>query len=222
MRHIKTTLIAIIAIGALSAIASATASAATEPQFLPGAGTKYTSKSLAGTLETLKKGSIECTDDKDEGELTSDTTGVITIDFLGCKALSIIGAHSLGDPAGVILFHGTTLLCWINEAKKEAGIYVHVPSPGVHIEIEGVSILLLVTGSVLGSITPVGLKQLAFQVVFEQSKGVQKLKKCTGGQGQTFEGHLETGENGEAAEESGEQTTDEIGFLKVEVEIMTS
>jgi hypothetical protein len=221
VRRIKSTLIALIAISALSAIASATASAATEPQFLPGEGTKFTSTSGPGTLETAKKGNIECAADTDEGTLTSDTTGVVTIDFTKCKALGIIGAHSLGDAGETILVSGTELLCWINEAKDEAGAYVHLPSAGIHIEISAVAKLLLVKGSVLGKVEPApknGEKHKSGKLILKQTKGAQEFTKCEGGK----EEILETSENGGAFEKSGEQTTDEIFWLKTEVELMIS
>jgi hypothetical protein len=217
VRRIKSTL---IAIGALGAIATATASAATEPQFLPGSGTKFTSSSGPGTLETANKGDIVCTLDTDTGELTSDTTGVVTIDFTGCEALGIIGAHSLGDESKTTLVSGTLLLCWINEAKNEAGAYLHLARE-LHIEITGVAKLLLIKGSVLGKIEQApknGEKRLRYVQIFKQTKDAQEFKKCEGGK----EEILETSENGGAFEKSGEATTDEIGFLTVEVELMIS
>jgi hypothetical protein len=220
MKSIRAILLAGVVLGALGVIVTTPALGATEPQFLPGAGTKFTGTGGPGTLETAKKGNIECASGTGTGELTSDTTGVGTIDLTKCKALGIIGAHSLGDASETILISGTLLLCWINEAKNEAGVYVHATKE-VHIEITGVAKLLLGKGSLLGKIEPApknNEKHKSGKVILKQTKGAQEFTKCEGGK----EEILEVSENGGAFEKAGLETTDELGALTVEVELMIS
>jgi hypothetical protein len=219
MQRLKTLAAAIGAIFALTALLSAltaTTASAVDLHFLPGTvGTKFTSLSGPGTLATEKKGTIECTKDKDEGILVSSTEALVTVDFEKCKALGIVGARSLGDPSEVILVHGEVLLCWINKAEKDAGAVFHTLP--VHIEVSGK--LLEVIGWAIGLITPVEKSSLAFLIKWEQtSAGVQKIKKCEGGVEET----LLTAENNGTFEKSSEVTEDTIGFLVTAQEIMES
>lgn len=204
MRRLKIVGAAIIAIIALSAVAAATASAA-EPELLPGkAGEKYTASSGAGTLSTVKEPSIECKSDTASGEIKGTKTASVTIDFTGCKALKLVGAHSLGDAEGTILTGGEESLCLI-KAKEVGGVIKIAP---LHIEVAGK--LIEVTGSVIGEALPLEGKasksgELALE---EKSKGVQKLLKCEGG----AETHLSASINEGTAESSAETTTDKISY----------
>jgi hypothetical protein len=212
-----TALLALTAL--LSAITAATASAEL-PEFLPGtAGTKFTSLSGPGTLQTEKKGEIHCEKDEDEGVLLSSTEALVTVDFLKCHAHE--GAleapiRSLGDPKETILVHLETLLCYINKANKEVGVNAHILP--LHLEVESslVKKLYEVIGWAIGKITPVNTPTLSFLISWKQTGGVQALKKCEG----RVEETLLTSENGGAFEKSGEQTEDTIGFLVSEQTLM--
>jgi hypothetical protein len=203
MRKLKVLGAAIIAVVALSAIASATASAAL-PEFLPGnAGEKFTGKSGSGTLEVPGEGPIICSADTVTGENTGTTkkTALALITFTGCKVFGIINAASLGDAAGTILVHAELELCYIDKAKKEVGVLTEVLP--VHIEVFGK--LLIVTGDQVGLL--LGTKS-PFKIDYLQKEGKpdpQCEKKSE---------HLSTSINEGAGKESGEQTTEETTYEK--------
>ncbi|HXN39989.1 MAG TPA: hypothetical protein VN892_18305 [Solirubrobacteraceae bacterium] len=220
MRRLKTAGAAIAAILAftalLSAITASTASA-TLPEFLPGtAGTKFTGKSGVGTLEIAGSSTVECKEDKDEGVLLSSTEALVTIEVLGCKVLDIVGAHSLGDPREVILYAGrsTESLCYINKAKEEVGLAVHIP-PGIHVEVAGTLIEMI--GSIIGRITPFKKKILGpFQIAFKASEDKQEITKCEGGP----EESLLVSENGGSFKKAADILVTEGSAVSQEQELM--
>ena len=74
----------------------------------------------------------------------------MTIDFTGCKALGIVNAHSLGDPAEIILSHAKATLCIVTITPLDVGLRLAIDP--IHIEVAGK--LLEVLGTVIGLITP--------------------------------------------------------------------
>jgi hypothetical protein len=211
MRQMKILGAVFFAVVALTAIASATASAAA-PEFNPGAaGTKFTGTSGAGTLSTAAKGIIECTADTVSGELTGATKkqATATISFTGCKAFGFIGAKSLGDAEGTILVKANLELCYINKANKEVGVLTE-PSEPVHVEVAGK--LLKITGDAVGAITPVNLKGKKFSIVYKQKGGVQEPAGC---EGKTENLKVQENETG-AIENAGEATTESTEFTTIE------
>lgn len=202
MRQLKIVGAVLGTVFALSAIASATASAAL-PEFNPGtAGTKLTGTSGSGTLLTATKGIIECTSDTVSGELTGKKTGKATVTFKGCSAFGFLGAKSLGDAEGVILTKVALELCYINKAKKEVGVLTEVTEP-VHVEVAGK--LLKITGDAVGKITPVNTKTKKFKLEYKQKGGTQEPAGC---EGKTENLKVEENENGKV-ENAGEATTEE-------------
>ncbi|HXN37319.1 MAG TPA: hypothetical protein VN892_04720, partial [Solirubrobacteraceae bacterium] len=217
MQQPKTAGAAITAILTLTALLSAltaTTAAAAQPEFLPGtAGTKFTSKSGSRKLEAEGAPTIECKEGEDEGVLLSSTESLVTIDFLGCKILGLVGAHSLGDKTEVILVHGNLLLCYINKEKSEIGAALHIQP----VHLEAAKELILIEGIAIGKITPYKSKKLAFLISWKSSGSTQEVKKC---EGSTTEETLTSKTNGGTAVKAGENTEDTIGFLVTEQEIM--
>jgi hypothetical protein len=213
MRKLKVLGAAIIAVVALSAIASAMASAAL-PEFLPGnAGEKFTGTSGSGTLEVPGEGPIICSSDTVTGENTGATkkTALALITFKGCKVFGIINAQSLGDAAGTILVHAELELCYINKAKKEVGVLTEVLP--VHIEVFGK--LLIVTGDQVAKLEEIKPKKAGepgkFKLTYEQKEGKPKPEGCEG-----KKEHYSTSINEGEPKESGEQTTEETTYEKAQ------
>jgi hypothetical protein len=201
---LKTTFVAIIAV---SAIMSATASAAL-PEFTPGAaGTKFTGKSGAGTLSTAAKGIIECGTDQVAGELigTTKKEAIATITFKSCKAFGILGTKSLGDVEGTILAKVELELCYINKAKKEVGMLTELAET-VHVEVAGK--LLKISGDAVGAITPVNIKGKNFTITYKQKGGTQEPSGC---EGKTENYEVQENETG-PVEKAGEETTETTEF----------
>ena len=202
----------ITALVALSAIASTMATAAL-PEFNK-TKVKYTSFSGPGTLAVSGGNTIECASDTDAGEITGAKTVSLTVDFKTCKIFGLIGAHSLGDAENTILTSATGTLCYLNEAKKEVGLIL-TPTGELHIEAPNAGALAEIEGSVIGQLTPVNKTTLRGELILKQKEGKQELLKC----GST-ETHLETAENEGTFKASGEGTTDAIGYLTSEVDLL--
>jgi hypothetical protein len=199
---------------ALSAIASTMATAAL-PEFNK-TKIKFTSFSGPGTLAVAAGNTIECTSDTDEGEITGVKTVTLTVDFRKCTIFGLFGAHSLGDAENTILTSATGTLCYINEAKKEVGL-VLTPTGLLHIEAPNAGALALIKGTLIGRLTPVNTTSLHGELILKQEKGVQAVLGCEGLAGET---HLSTSENEGTFKASGEGTTDAIGYLTSEVDLL--
>jgi len=220
MRKVKIIGAAIIAVVALSALASAMASAA-EPEF-KNFPLKFTSKSGKGTLQIKGGTAIECEKDTNTGEAINTKEVTATIDFLGCSAFKLVKAHSLGDEAGVILTTVKGSLC-ILEEKVSPGTKLRIglrlaPTGKVHIEVS--TELAVIEGTVIGEVKLINaLKLGGFELLLEQgaAAGEQKIKECKGGPKEVLLGQEnEKGEFKEAAE----VTNDEINWLVKEQEII--
>jgi len=220
MRKVKIIGAAIIAVVALSALASAMASAAA-PEF-KNFPLKFTSKSGPGTLQIKGGPAIECTDDTNTGEAINAKEVTATIDFLGCKAFKLFNANSLGDPSGIILTSVKGSLCILEEnvspgTKLRIGLRL-APTGKVHIEAS--TELVLIEGTVIGEVKPLEkLKLGLFELILQKgtNAGEQQIKECKGGPKEVLLGQEnEKGEFKEAAE----VTNDEINWLVKEQEII--
>ena len=72
MQRLKMMFLAVMAVCALSAVVSATASARENPAFLPEVAQAFTGESGAGTLSTLAGKKVECKKDKSEGTIAAN------------------------------------------------------------------------------------------------------------------------------------------------------
>jgi hypothetical protein len=208
MRKLKVFGAAIIVVVALSAIASATASAAL-PEFLPGnAGEPFTGKSGSGTLEVPGEGPIVCKEDTVTGEIVGTThkEALALITFKGCSVFGFIEAKSLGDAANTILVHAELKLCIISETPTlEVGVLTKVLP--VHIEVAGK--LIVVEGDQVAKITPINTKTAKYSIKYEQKEGKPKPEGCKG-----EKEHYTASVNEGTPKESGEATTEETTFTK--------
>lgn len=156
MRRIKLLTLTLGAIFALSAIA-ATAAFAENPEILPKPTAEKPLKfeTTSGTGEfNSEAAKIACKEDSSKGEFTSNTEGVVTIDFKGeCKAEiegSTIKCFSLGDASGTILLHAAIdlLTLHLSGGTLSLGLGVLLPSTLLHLQC-GI-FLLLIGGKVIG------------------------------------------------------------------------
>jgi hypothetical protein len=155
--------VALMAVFALSAVMSATASA--EVKILPTltAEEKWTGESGSGTLEVLKGESIVCAKDKSEGTFEKEKPlGKFHIDFEGCKTAGGVTCTGLGEASGVILTLGTTHLVW-DKLGAELGAGVLFLINTTHFLC--LFILVTVDGEVLCLIKPVNTLTKHFEVV---------------------------------------------------------
>src|ERR1700741_1577070 len=119
MKRTRTLVLCCIAMLALSATVTATASASL-PEFVGPFPVGFAAKSGATKLETVKGAVITCTADTGAGEVTGPKTGTVTITFSGCEFVTLgLPCNTVGVPPGEIVT--TTLvmtLGYINEPKK--------------------------------------------------------------------------------------------------------
>jgi hypothetical protein len=191
---------AMLIVLALTAIATATASAAeTLWAWLPGAtGTKFTGESKEARLEEKGGGKITCKASTASGEITGEKTlGLATIDFTGCLAFGF-AALTLGDSKELILVHVHIHNCRIPGGSHAGLLFKPLP---VHIEIPVLSRLLKIEGSFVAEITPNEKSANEFKLIIEQSKGGQSIPECEGGSKET----LLTSTNEGAFVQSGEE-----------------
>lgn len=103
---------------------------------------------------------VECTADKNEGEITGPRSDTVTIKFTGCKLTKpITGAcHStspLGGTGEIITKKLTSKLVWLKAATTTVGLDLEGEgTEKVLAEFECAGIKVKVTGSVLGVVTP--------------------------------------------------------------------
>jgi hypothetical protein len=237
MKRIRLVGLAILAILALSAITATTASAE-NVEVLPvptkTAPVKFESKGPAGVLAGEQAGSaIECKELTNSGEITSANLGVATLKFTGCKS-ELSGAKCESLPkvaAGTIElkvdFHLVDLLLGEGEPlpKLMLGLVI-ILLELLHVEC-GAALLILIGEALIGEFnakTPEsGVKTTGGTVLFEQTKGVQKVKECDldkafcepGGKKATFGLYIELGKG---REKGGIKQEDTITFIPAKTE----
>jgi hypothetical protein len=217
MRKLTITTATITALTALTALTTITATIATAalPEFNK-TKIKFTSLSGPGTLDVAGGNTIECESATDAGEISGPKTVTLQVDVRTCKIFGLIGSHSLGDPENTILIAATGTLCYLNKAKKEVGL-VLTPTGLLHIEAPVAAALALIKGTLIGRLTPVNTTTLRGELILTQSEGKQGLLACEELAGET---HLSTSENEGEYKASGLGTTDTIGFLVSEVDLL--
>jgi hypothetical protein len=157
MQRLKILGIALMAVFALGAFVSATASAAVV--VLPEEEVKWTGESGKGTLEVLKSAfSVNCQKDKSEGTFEAKKPlGLFHIDFEGCKTAGFIACTGLGEAKETILTLGTAHLVFDKlGVGAELGVGVLFLVEQTHFECGGT--LQLVEGQVLCLISPINKK----------------------------------------------------------------
>jgi hypothetical protein len=209
MRIAKTLGLTIMAVLALSMIASAGASAALPEALVNVAGNTFTATSGAGEL-TAGELKIKCTSDTGSGSVTGAKTLTAEVHFAKCSILGL-PANSLGDAAETILVTGLDgELCYIKKAAPvEVGVFFTLLTP-VHIEIPSLGELVIVTGSVVGKLTPINSSKTGpYTLEFPKTP-----LQC---EGKTAK--LSASQNEGAAKAATEVTTETVTFAKA-IEIM--
>jgi hypothetical protein len=181
------------------------------PEFLPIATEEspipFTSSSGKGILQFKGGNKIECASDTNSGKVIGAKTFTVTIDFAGCKVLSIVAAHSLGDGGETILVTAKGELCYLNKAEKKVGVKL-TPTGKVHIEAAGN--LAVIEGTIISEYKPINTTSTSSELILKQKEGKQEVVKCEGG----AEEHLTGSENEGTAKEVGMETTDKVSFEK--------
>jgi hypothetical protein len=147
MQRIKLLGLAVLAVFAFSAVASAVASAEIMPPLmLPGAGTTFTIKGLGEPILVRENGEkIKCKKSTGSGEATSDSLGNFKILFEECKSEPLsTTCTGLGNTTGTILTEGEYHFRWLLAEKTKPHL-VLLPK---HVHFSCSLLLFLVLGCV--------------------------------------------------------------------------
>jgi hypothetical protein len=183
-------LVALVAVFAISAVATATASAAL-PEFKPvPTKKKFTSTSGAVTW-TAGTERLTCSSSATTGEITgASTLGDVVIKFTGCQQLNTKGTcplKSVGANAGEIVtdsLNGELGTVATKEATSGVGILL-APTTGSTIAriaatpapCSGTETAL--QGNVAGEVATTSKKQMTNKLVFGVTSGDQNIKRIT-------------------------------------------
>jgi hypothetical protein len=227
MKSLKLIGLALIAVFALGAFA---ASASAEEGFLVGgSGTPKTGTFLGGSVvfETTSKSTIECTKVDDTTlTFTNDKTYTATLAILECKALGF-GIRSEGDPAKTILVPVKFLVCLDpkNSVSKALvdnfGIVAEIAGT-LKLEVEGVKVSVELKGQVLSAVLTTGKANL-FNVEFAKgaTAGSQAVTECLQGENKLGQTLLSSFNKG-AFESTNEQITSGLVQFEKATELMDS
>jgi hypothetical protein len=219
MRRLKVVLLALGAVMAVSAVASATASAA-KPEFVfTGTEKGFTGKQVgSGTLETKGGTKVSCTAGTSTGEIEgasgSNKVTKTVVTFTACTS-SGFECHSPGASSGEIKTKELKgQLGYISSTEKTVGLDLEPKEGEFFVEFTCFGFLSSkVKGQVIGKLTPVNKEVKTtehFTLAYEQTGGVQKITELE------IEGVKDTGDilssslNGGAEEQAGEQSTQEL------------
>lgn len=197
---------AIIAVLALSAIASAGASAAEPNVTLLGTETfpvTFSGTSGKGVLETVAGTTVKCEKDKSSGSITSATAGTSKITFEECKS-SGFACNTTGQGSGIIVSEGTTKLVY--DALTTLGVALLMTVKETVFECTAF-VKVKVKGTILILINPINKETTAFELIVKQSKGVPADNKYWEG-GVEKKPKLESSIDGGAFEESADESAE--------------
>jgi hypothetical protein len=191
---------ALVVVLGFSAIAVATASAAeTLWKWLPGTvGETFTGKTGSITWQVKGGGTVKCTKalillTDSELKLSSElmkegsiegkdaTLWLAVIHLEGCTTGGL-ALNSLGDKAGIILFHVEIHNCMIK--KEHFGLLIKPLL--IHLEIPAAKTLLELLGSFIALIEALPTEKRHFELNVTQVGGVQSIEKCEGGEKDTL------------------------------------
>jgi hypothetical protein len=201
MRRLRLVMMAVLIVSILSAVAVASASAATQLSYT-GNGT-FTISSGENTLETVGGIQLTCTSDKGNGQLAASPakTALLTILFSGCKSAGKT-CTSQGQPSGSIQTK-TLEATFVLVTATQGGIYLTPdPATGKQLLLEtkcGTSVIEW-EGALIGDFTENGKTQLT--AGFTQTAGKQTIKKAKNGETEEVSGSIAVN-LGKGSEEAG-------------------
>ena len=221
MKQIKTIGLVFVAVLAMVAVTSATASAAL-PELVNKEGKEVVKKKFTGSsgesvFETKAGEKVKCSKGTSNNEVTGLKTQTVENKFTGCSA-SILKCKTKGAAGGEIVIKLEAKLVYISEKEKTVGVDLVLPGT-LTIECTGlVSETLVVRGSTICPTTTALSKTATLtckdtkgkQEPSEYEEGGKKIKDVTETEGKGIKNF--------AFEESGLSSTNTLTFEE-EVEI---
>jgi hypothetical protein len=206
----RTTMVGLCVTGALAIFSvAATSASAALPEYSGPFPKPITSKSGPIVIETVSGVKATCTRGTNTGEITGPKTGTVTLRLVGCEVLNVLKCNSPGAaPGEIVSSQLSSTLGYINKTKREVGVDLEAPA-GTTAEFECGTNHVVVSGSIIGKITPVNRKVKAgspFILKFTQTGGKQNPSKFEGGPTDVPMGSI----NGGPPEEAGVSARIEI------------
>jgi hypothetical protein len=175
-------------IAALSAAALAASALAAPPEFSPPFPKPFNASSGVTVIESAAATKIQCVTDVAGGEVQTPQGGTMTIRLMGCELVLAVGKIPCMSPGAApeeIILKGVTQLGYIvhTPLKTQVGLDLSNPTGAPLAEFICGEKRGLITGSVIGKITPINKLVKAgkpFTLKFAQAKGKQKPKKFEG------------------------------------------
>jgi hypothetical protein len=206
--RMMTTLLALCAIALMSAVATATASAAL-PEQSPATGTfKVTSGKSAFQLSNEEK--VTCTGDTGEGKLTGAKTSESTVKFEGCEALGF-KCSSSGAKSGVIETSIDSTLVYLAKEGKATKTVGEDLQLAKEVSITCLIVTLKVKGSTLCPLTPINTKTKSLTLTCKQTKGIQEYTEYENEKGEILKDITETTKSGKTFQ-SGLESTESLAL----------
>jgi hypothetical protein len=176
MRHKSRTIFAaLVAVLALGAIASASASAAL-PEFVPGEGAKWpiTFQDAAGARSSAIDSynysiAPHCEGSQVKGEITAAKVASVTLELTGCW---YAGGHEFwteGQKQGTIVLPGKGTLVYIDKAEKKVGILDELKATKLKVSPEGEGWKAEIAGKLVIPITPLNTSTTKFALPIHSS-----------------------------------------------------
>jgi hypothetical protein len=171
----RTVLVVLVAMLALSAAASASASAAL-PEFYPSHFSFSTSSGGSSSFQESNSGVPKvptCESHATKGTITGVKSGTVEVELKGCHGFSA-SCNTTGQASGVVVFSGAIEPVYLTKEPQKVGLLVHVNEFTAYCGFSTATI----SGSFLGSITPINTKVKAtqsFALVAKQSEGVNEF-----------------------------------------------
>lgn len=213
VRMLGLALVAALAVTAVAVSSASAATCSTKPCFTGPYPNTFTSKSGAGTLETVGGTKVKCSSDSTEGgEITGEKTDKVkSVVFKGCESSGFKCSTSGAASGEIKTSELESTLGYINKSTKEVGIELKPKGGGNFATFECTAFVkVTVKGSVIAVITPINTETTKYTLKFTQTKGKQTPQNLEGQSKDTLESSVDGG----AFEESGEETSDELTLAK--------
>ncbi|MBA3808582.1 MAG: hypothetical protein H0X28_09355 [Solirubrobacterales bacterium] len=213
----KTVLVVLVAVLAVSALVSASASAATcttKPCFTGPYPNTFITTSGAFTRETSGGTRVKCS-----GPGSTEGAEITAEKYLKVKALVFKGCETGGfkcNTAGAKQGEIKTnelegILGYVSKATKTVGVDLKPKGGGNVAKFECTAfITVIIRGSIIGAITPINIETTKYRLVFNEAKGKQQLQNLEGQAKDT----LESSTNGGSFEGEGWELSEELTLAK--------
>jgi hypothetical protein len=197
------TVLALCAIALVSAVATATASAAL-PSQSPTTGT-FKVKSGASSFQLSNEEKVKCSSDSGEGKLTGEKTSESTVKFEGCEAFGF-KCSSSGAKSGVIETSIDSTLVYLAKEGKATTTVGEDLQLAKEVSITCLIVTLKVKGSTLCPITPINTKTKTLTLTCKDTKGIQEYTEYENEKGEIVKDITETTKGGKTFQSGLEST----------------